>query len=111
MIRRTFSNQDDGGLTEEDIIHNLTFSRLLILDELGVGRKRMSPWEQGILDYAFEHRYDRKGALLILSNLPADELMNYLGPRIASRFSERGKVLEFDWEDYRASHQKGWKDL
>lgn len=73
---------------------------MLILDEVGV--QFGSEAEKLILFDVLNERYERCKATILLSNLTATEVKDYLGERVMDRMREDGgKVVVFDWESYR----------
>ncbi len=96
QIRACFSNNE----SEERVIHEFQAPDLLIIDEIGL-RSDLSSWERSVIDDLLDGRYEDEKALVITSNLTAKDLFSLLGDRVKSRFSERGEVVNFKWEDYR----------
>ena len=47
-------------------------------------------------------RYENRKPSILLSNIPKEQLSDYLGERVTDRLREnKGKVIGFDWESYR----------
>ena len=90
----------DSEQSEAEAIRALVFPDLLILDEVGV--QFGSEAEKLILFDVLNERYERCKATILLSNLTATEVKDYLGERVMDRMREDGgKVVVFDWESYR----------
>ncbi len=72
---------------------------LLVLDEVQEIRNSDDDarWLTALLDKRYQHR---SGTILI-ANLTAEELMSALGPSIASRMVETGRVVKVDWPSMR----------
>jgi DNA replication protein DnaC len=94
----------DATQTESKVIQSLVSPDLLILDEVGV--QFGSEAEKLILFDVLNERYERCKATLLLSNLTAPEVRDYLGERVMDRLREDGgKVLVFDWASYRGAER------
>lgn len=86
--------------SESQVIEAMTEPDLLILDEVGV--QFGSDFEKNILFDILNERYEKRRPTILMSNLPADEVMGYLGDRIADRLREDGgEVIPFNWESHR----------
>jgi DNA replication protein DnaC len=71
---------------------------MICLDDLGT--ERNSEAAQQNIYYILDERYRKCLNTIITSNLTLKEIDKY-DPRIASRLSEMGKVIEFNCSDYR----------
>ena len=90
----------DSHITEQQAINSLIDPDLLILDEVGV--QFGSETEKMYLFEILNGRYENVKPTIVISNLTAEEVKNYLGERVIDRLSEGGGgVLVFDWESYR----------
>ena len=96
-VRSTY--RKDSPISETEAIDNLCSPDLLILDEVGV--QHGTEHEKMILFDVINDRYANCRGTVLLSNLSADDLREYLGDRIMDRFREGGFVLNFDWESHR----------
>src|SRR5699024_5952611 len=74
---------------------------LLIVDEVGV--QAGSDNERNILFDIINGRYEEMKPTIMISNLTPDKFTMAVGQRIASRIQHDGKLLPFDWSDYRAA--------
>lgn len=74
---------------------------LLIIDEVGV--QAGSDNERNILFDIINGRYEEMKPTIMISNLTPDKFTMAVGQRIASRIQHDGKLLPFDWSDYRAA--------
>ena len=93
-VKDTWSR--DSRESESEAIAALVFPDLLILDEVGV--QFGSDTEKLILFDVLNERYEKRKPTLLLSNLPAEEVREYLGKRVCDRLSEDGgEVVVFDW--------------
>ncbi|KVZ18611.1 hypothetical protein WT88_29455 [Burkholderia stagnalis] len=72
---------------------------LLVIDEIGV--QSATDDVKTHLFNVFDRRYRDARPTVLLSNLPAAELGEYLGERIADRLRERAAFIACDWESYR----------
>lgn len=78
----------------------LTDPDLLVLDE--VGMQADTEHEQRVLSDALNKRYEDRKPTLVLSNLNARGVRDYLGPRLFDRLREGGgEFVRFDWEGHR----------
>ena len=89
----------DSERSETDAIDALLSPDLLILDEVGV--QVGSEHEKMLLFEIINERYQQCRPTILISNLAADALNDYLGERIMDRFRECGGVLAFDWQSHR----------
>lgn len=72
---------------------------LLCLDE--VDKVELKPWASEQLVALIDARYRNKRPTVLAANLAAGELFKFLGPAIADRIAEVGKVMEFRWRSFR----------
>jgi len=95
---------------ETQAIKNLSLPDLLIIDE--VGDQVGSDADKRLLNKIINNRYNDNKPIIILSNLNGNELKQFLGTRITTRFSENsGKILLFDWPNYRGNIKSNlWDD-
>lgn len=90
------------GEVESEVIEAYVQPELLILDEVGV--QYGSDTEKDLLFSLVNDRYAEGKPTVLVSNLEADKLRDYLGDRILDRLRESGgKAIRFDW----ISHRKG----
>lgn len=98
-IKRTY---DAGSsMTEAEAIASFVDPKLLILDE--VGASRGTDHEMQLLFDIFNKRYEHARPSIVLTNLDAHTLREFLGERITDRLREGGgKLISFTWESHRA---------
>jgi DNA replication protein DnaC len=90
----------DSRETEGQAVASMVFPDLLILDEVGV--QFGSEFERNIMFDVLNERYEKRRPVLLLSNLPKEEVAAYLGERIIDRLREDGgKLIPFTWESHR----------
>lgn len=88
-------------ITEAEAIASFVGPKLLILDE--VGASRGTEHEMQLLFDIFNKRYEHARPSLVLTNLDATTLREFLGERITDRLREGGgKLISFTWESHRA---------
>nr|WP_230585924.1 ATP-binding protein [Xenorhabdus bovienii] len=88
-------------LTESDVIDRYSTPDLLIIDEIGV--QFGSDAEKIILFEIINNRYESMKPTILLSNLPKDELSEFIGERVLDRMNDGGGcTLMFTWESYRS---------
>lgn len=97
-IRNTWNRNSEE--SETDAIDALTAPHLLILDEVGI--QCGTDNEKLLIFDVLNERYERRRPTLLLSNLPLDEVKQYLGERVYDRLREDGgEVVAFDWDSHR----------
>jgi DNA replication protein DnaC len=100
-IKSTY--RKDSEKSESDAIDDLLQPDLLILDE--VGAQLGSEHEKMLMFEIINERYQDCKATILISNLNADELGEFLGDRVIDRFRESGAVVAFDWESHRGKRE------
>lgn len=99
-IRRVKETYGKKGETESEAIKWFLKPDLLILDEVGV--QFGSDTEKLILFEILNERYENFRPTIIISNLSAENLREYIGDRIMDRMRENGgKFIKFTWESHR----------
>ncbi|WP_025915600.1 ATP-binding protein [Herminiimonas sp. CN] len=92
--------------SESEAIAALVFPDLLILDEVGV--QFGSDTEKLLLFDILNERYEKRRPTILMSNLPIDEVVTYLGARVFDRLREGGgEFISFTWESYRKTGTHG----
>lgn len=109
LIRNIRSCYDSHETTEEQVIQSYDYPQLLIIDEIGL-QDKLSSWERATIDDLLDYRYEHHKGLIITSNLSVEQLFEFLGERVRSRFAARGRILSFTWDDYRKSRRKEKQD-
>ncbi|MFM3493918.1 ATP-binding protein, partial [Klebsiella pneumoniae subsp. ozaenae] len=86
--------------TEDEVICYFTKPDLLIVDEVGV--QFGSEAEKMIMFEIINTRYERLKPTILISNLPKDELTQFIGERVIDRMNDGGGcTISFTWESYR----------
>ncbi|HHS9526655.1 ATP-binding protein [Raoultella ornithinolytica] len=86
--------------TEEDVIRYFTKPDLLIVDEVGV--QFGSDAEKLIMFEIINTRYEKLKPTILISNLPKDELTQFIGERVIDRMNDGGGcTISFTWDSYR----------
>ncbi|CAB4135039.1 DnaC DNA replication protein [uncultured Caudovirales phage] len=100
-LRLVKSSYDRSSTSSEgDAIAELVKPRLLILDE--VGAELGSDHSKTILFDVINKRYENIKPTIILTNLDAASLREYVGERIVDRLREGGgKMVSLDWASHR----------
>lgn len=96
-IKSTYAK--DSQRNEQDAINDLIEPDLLILDEVGV--QVGSEHEKLLMFEVLNSRYQELKPTILISNLDAGELEEFLGQRVMDRYRECGSVLAFDWASHR----------
>ncbi|MBK1723834.1 ATP-binding protein [Thiocystis violacea] len=99
MIRATYSPRAER--TEEEAFALLIEPDLLVLDEVGVSIGDREKRRALLFDLV-NGRYSAQRPTLLIGNLDADGMKDYLGARIMDRVLESGSALvPFTWSSYR----------
>ena len=102
LIRRVKDSWRTKEETESDVINAFASPDLLILDEVGV--QFGSEFEKQLLFDVLNERYEKLKPSILLSNIPSEQLSDYLGERVMDRLRENGGALiGFNWDSYRKS--------
>ena len=105
LIRRVRGTwRRDSPKSEEEMFHLLGSIDLLIVDEVGV--QRGTDDEQNVIFDVINRRYRDNRPTILLTNLDGRSLIEFLGPRVMSRLSERAQFLSFQWEDWRRRERR-----
>ena len=100
LIRRVKDSWHTKEETESEVIEAFASPDLLILDEIGV--QFGSEFEKQILFDVLNERYEKLKPSILLSNIPKEQLGEYLGERVADRLRENGGIMiPFDWDSHR----------
>lgn len=95
-IKATYKRE---GATEKDVIREYQKPTLLVIDE--IGQRSDSDWENRLLFYLVNERYEDMKDTLFIGNLEPAQLVAAIGPSIASRMNETGGVIACTWESFR----------
>ena len=100
LIRRVKDSWSTHNETETEVVDAFASPDLLILDEIGV--QFGSEFEKQMLFDVLNERYEKRKPAILLSNIPREQLADYLGERVTDRLREDGgKMIGFDWDSYR----------
>ena len=100
LIRRVKDSWRTKEETETEVINAFALPDLLILDEVGV--QFGSEFEKQVLFDVLNERYEILKPSILLSNIPSEQLSDYLGERVTDRLRENGGALiGFNWDSYR----------
>ena len=100
LIRRVKDSWRTKEETETEVINAFALPDLLILDEVGV--QFWSEFEKQVLFDVLNERYEKLKPSILLSNIPSEQLSDYLGERVTDRLRENGGALiGFNWDSYR----------
>ncbi|MCP1376015.1 ATP-binding protein [Dyella lutea] len=100
-IRATYGARSEK--SESEAMADLVRPDLLIIDE--VGAQSGSSHEMQLLFEVIDSRYRELKPTILISNLNAKQLEEFIGQRAMDRFSECGPVLAFDWASHRSSQE------
>ena len=95
MVKDTWAR--NSGSSESDVVAQMVFPDLLIVDEVGV--QQGTEFERNVLFDVFNERYEQRKPSLLLTNHTVEDLSSkYLGERVVDRLREDGGgVLKFSW--------------
>ena len=103
LIRRVKDSWRTKEETETEVINAFALPDLLILDEVGV--QFGSEFEKQVLFDVLNERYEKLKPSILLSNIPSEQLSDYLGERVTVRLRENGGALiGFNWDSYRRNN-------
>lgn len=100
-IRATYKREDR---TELDALAKYLGPQLLIIDE--IQQRGETPFEDRILAYLVDKRYDAMVDTILLGNLNPKALKDALDPSITDRLRETGGIMEFAWKSFRGNEPK-----
>lgn len=95
-IRGTYKREDR---TELDALDKYLAPQLLIIDE--IQQRGETAFEDRMLAYLIDKRYDAMVDTLLLGNLTPEALKDSLDPSIVDRIRETGGRMEFTWKSFR----------
>jgi DNA replication protein DnaC len=94
------SYRKDAVYTEQQMINVYRDADLLIIDEVGI--QRGTEAEEHLLFEIINERNSYFKPTILISNLNADDIKEYIGERAMDRMREGGgKFIPFNWESYR----------
>jgi DNA replication protein DnaC len=85
--------------TENAIIDDYVRPDVLVLDE--VNERGETDWENRLLTYVIDLRYDAMKATVLISNDTPATFIKSVGESIADRIRERGRIVECTWRSLR----------
>lgn len=103
-IREAMGNKDK---SEKDAIKTYITQRLLVIDAMEV--RGETEFENRILDYIIDVRYDYGLDTILISNQKKEDFTKSLGPSIISRIHESGELIECVWPSFRESGATEYK--
>ena len=101
MVRDTWRR--DSEMTESAVLQELSTVSLLVIDEIGV--QYGTEGEQVILFEVLNRRYRDLMPTILLTNLGAKGMKEFLGERSFDRLREGGIWVAFDWESHRGKRK------
>lgn len=103
QVKRSFSK--DSGTTEQGEIDHFSSIELLILDEVGMDYG--TDFNKALIFEILNKRYENVLPTILLTNLDAGALVDYMGERLVDRMREGGgRMVSFTWDSYRAKALK-----
>lgn len=86
-------------MSEEETLRPFVRISLLVLDE--IQERSESDWENRLLTYLIDKRYDSMKPTILIGNLTNTSIIECLGDSIYSRMVETGGIIECKWESFR----------
>lgn len=100
LFQRIKDTYGGGSASEMQVMNAICAPDLLVLDEVGV--QMGTKFEESVLTEIINRRYAAMAPTVLLTNLDAEKIKEYLGDRIIDRFTEGGGALvPFTWNSYR----------
>ncbi|HBY7978080.1 TPA: AAA family ATPase [Klebsiella pneumoniae] len=100
-VKSTWRHNAD--VTEESVLDHYSSLDLLIIDEVGV--QFGSPAEMTILHEVINARYESVLPTILISNLPCEQLKEFISDRIFDRVTDGGRnYLVFNWTSFRGNN-------
>jgi DNA replication protein DnaC len=103
QIKSAFAKDSD--TTEQKQIDHFSSIQLLILDEVGMDYG--TDFNKALIFEILNNRYENMLPTILLTNLDAPALVDYMGERLVDRMREGGgRMVSFTWDSYRAKASK-----
>ncbi len=103
QIKSSFAKDSD--TTEQKEIDHFSGIPLLILDEVGMDYG--TDFNKALIFEILNNRYENMLPTILLTNLDAAALVEYMGERLVDRMREGGgRMVSFTWDSYRAKVSK-----
>ncbi|MEH8686222.1 ATP-binding protein [Klebsiella quasipneumoniae] len=100
-VKSTWRHNAD--TTEESVLDHYASLDLLIIDEVGV--QFGSPTEMTILHEIINARYESVLPTILISNLPREQLKEFISDRIFDRVTDGGRNYQvFNWTSFRGNN-------
>ena len=95
-MKETFGKD---GTSEQQALSKYLVPSLLIIDE--AQERSESDWENRVLTYMLDRRYDKKLCTVLISNLLPAEFKECVGPSVYDRMREVGGIIQCNWGNFR----------
>lgn len=99
-VRATYKSEEK---SELDAVAEFVGPLMLVLDELQV--RGESEFEDRMLTYMLDKRYDAMKDTILIANLTPEEFEASMGYSIADRMVEAGGVIVCNWKSFRKASQ------
>jgi DNA replication protein DnaC len=90
--------------SEDDVLESLASPKLLVIDE--VQERSESAWEDRLLTFLVNQRYNAMKDTILIANLTKAEFAQSVGASIVSRLNETGGIIECAWPSFRQGKGK-----
>lgn len=101
-IRATYTMAD---ASELGAVNKFIEPALLVVDE--IQQRGETPFEDRLLAYLIDKRYDAMVDTILIGNLTPQALTDSLDPSIVDRLRETGGIVECVWESFRQQPKQG----
>lgn len=89
----------DESVSELDALAEFLSPRLLVIDE--VSERGETPYEDRLLVYLIDKRYDAMHDTILIANQTAQAFAESMGPSIVDRLRECGGLIDCSWPSFR----------
>ena len=93
------SYRDESMTSEEGVIRKFCAPKLLVIDE--TQERGETPWEDRLLTYLMNERYNDLKDTLLISNQTKEEFTMSIGSSVSTRLNETGAVIVCNWKSFR----------
>jgi DNA replication protein DnaC len=93
------SYRKDNSIAEKEIIKTYCAYKLLVID--AIENRSDSPFENLLLNYLIDVRYDQKKDTILIGNFTDGQFAANMGPSIVDRIHECGIKILCNWKSFR----------
>jgi DNA replication protein DnaC len=97
MIQSSYSKESE--TTELELLRPVLDTEVLVLDDIGT--MKPSEWVLDTVNFIINTRYNDNRTTIITTNYTEEELVNRVGPRVASRLRQVCRAINMKGPDFR----------